>query len=132
MLLRIEELPDGQGLLLGGELDLSNANDLLDLARSHVPAEGGDLVMDLAEVTFMDSTGLSVLVQIARLLDGKGRLILQAPGKAVSRLFELTGVNALSNLEVRHHGETESIPGTAGGPVPDPGVHPNSGGRLGT
>lgn len=128
MLLRIEELPDGRGLALGGELDLSNANDLLDLARARPAAGNGDLVVDLAEVTFMDSTGLSALVQIARLLEGKGRLILQAPGKAVSRLFELTGVNAMSNLEVRHHGETAIVPGTTGGPEPNPGVHPGSGG----
>jgi anti-sigma B factor antagonist len=127
VLLRIKELPDGRGLLLGGELDLSNANDLLDVARSHLPAGDGDLVMDLAEVTFMDSTGLSILVQIARLLEGKGRLILEAPGKAVSRLFELTGVHGMSNLEVRYHGEEAIVPGTAGGSESDPGVRPSPG-----
>jgi anti-sigma B factor antagonist len=127
VLLRIKELPDGRGLLLGGELDLSNANDLLDVARGHLPAGDGDLVMDLAEVTFMDSTGLSILVQIARLLEGKGRLILEAPGKAVSRLFELTGVQGMSNLEVRYHGEEAIVPGAAGGSESDPGVHPSPG-----
>lgn len=126
-MLRIEELPGGEGLLLGGELDLSNANDFLSVAKEHVPSGPGDLVVDLAAVSFMDSTGLSVLVQLARLLDGKGRLILRAPGKAVSRLFELTGVNGMSNLEVRDHGEDPILPGPAGSPEPDPGVRPHSG-----
>jgi anti-anti-sigma factor len=52
-------------LTLGGEIDLSNSEDLVSAARlalSSKPCES--LTLDMADVTFIDSTGLSALVMI--------------------------------------------------------------------
>jgi anti-sigma B factor antagonist len=58
-------------------------------------AEDGEIdvvVVDLAGVAFMDSTGLSSLMRSKDALDQRGvSLRLAAPSKAVERIFSVTG-----------------------------------------
>ena len=50
------------------------------------------VVVDLGEVTFMDSTALSALMRSKDTLGQKGTsLRLAAPSKAVERIFSVTG-----------------------------------------
>jgi anti-anti-sigma factor len=52
-------------LTLGGEIDLSNSDDLVGAARLALSSKPCDAVtIDLGGVTFVDSTGLSALVVI--------------------------------------------------------------------
>ena len=52
----------------------------------------GAVVVDLGEVTFMDSTALSALMRSKDTLGQKGTsLRLAAPSKAVERIFSVTG-----------------------------------------
>lgn len=111
MQLEIEDLPAGGGLRLTGEVDLSTAEDLakaIDALMGSAPP--GDLTIDLSGVTFMDSTGLRVIITVAHQLEGRGKLVLTAPGPMVMRLFELTGVAHLANLQLLERGQ----------PAPDP------------
>jgi anti-anti-sigma factor len=49
------------------------------------------LTIDLSGVTFMDSSGLRVLISAHRSMrDRDGRLVLRAPSPTVSRLLEIT------------------------------------------
>ena len=78
-----------------GELDLSDAPELgrlLDAER----AAGHDLVVDLREMTFIDSSGLAVLVWAAQSAAASGRgLRLVAPPPPVMRTFYVTGLHEL-------------------------------------
>jgi anti-sigma B factor antagonist len=52
-----------------------------------------DVVVDLSGVTFMDSTGIGVLLNALRALAARhGRLVLVCPTKKVLRPFEVTGL----------------------------------------
>jgi anti-sigma B factor antagonist len=52
----------------------------------------GAVVVDLGEVTFMDSTALSALMRSKDALGQKGiSFRLAAPSKAVERIFSVTG-----------------------------------------
>jgi anti-sigma B factor antagonist len=63
------------------------------------PEPGGRLLLDLAALSFMDSTGVSVLVQAKQSADANGWLIaVRAPTGQVRRLLELVGL--LGRLEV--------------------------------
>lgn len=97
--LRIEsELTDDRlRLSLHGELDLATGGVLEEQLRQH-GAGGRHVVLDMAGVDFMDSTGVRILLDAKRQADSAGLdfqvLALTAP---VRRLLEITGV--LSRLE---------------------------------
>ena len=51
------------------------------------------MVVDLSEVTFMDSTGIGVLLNALRhFTTRKGKLVLVCPTARVLRPFEITGL----------------------------------------
>ncbi len=74
---------------VAGEVDLDTADQL----AAGLEACHGTVVLDLAGVTFMDSSGLGTLVRARnRLLSEGGALLVRDPSKRVRRLFELTGL----------------------------------------
>ena len=76
---------------LAGELDLLNAEDVE--AKLEPDSKGqGDLVLDLTDLAFIDSSGIRVLIRTAKRLEGKGRLILRAPNRQVQVVLSLAGV----------------------------------------
>jgi anti-sigma B factor antagonist len=76
---------------LAGELDLAAAPVLRErLAEAAGSAERG-VVLDMAEVTFVDSSALRELLRARAALEAAGaRLVLAAVGPPVARLLELT------------------------------------------
>lgn len=79
-------------LHLTGELDLAAAPGL-ESALDAVLADSEDVVLDIAEVTFLDSSGLRVLVAAQNQSSEAGKtLTLLNPSAAVSRILEITGL----------------------------------------
>jgi anti-anti-sigma factor len=79
---------------VGGEIDLGTAGELGDHLVSAMQDSGGDLVLDLADVSFMDSTGLKVLLATrkrAQLVGG--HLALAAAGRSVRKVLSVTGLD---------------------------------------
>lgn len=75
---------------LRGEVDAHTAPTLAQRFRT-LPA--GDIVIDMADVTFMDSNGLRVLIDLQqRAVEASHRLILDAPSPSVIRLLEVSGL----------------------------------------
>ena len=99
MLLQLARTTDPRGFRLVGEMDLSNVSTLSDAIAAEVDA-GGDITLDLAGLVFMDSTGIQVLIETARALEGTGRLILLEPGSLVRRTLERVQIGRLSNIEI--------------------------------
>jgi anti-anti-sigma factor len=92
---QIDTRRDGTAIVLAvsGELDLASSPALrTELARAD--DAGADLViLDLRELVFMDSTGLSVLVKAHQHAAESGRrFAVVRGGKQVERLLSLTGV----------------------------------------
>jgi anti-anti-sigma factor len=81
-----------------GELDQGTAVELRAALTETLDAEGGVLV-DLGECGFIDSTGLSLLVEAKRHLAEDGRpFAVCAPDADVRRLLELTGIDRAVGL----------------------------------
>ncbi len=78
---------------VGGELDLASS-PALEEELDRVVASGAQLVIvDLRELEFMDSTGLSVLVRAHQRAEEQGkRFGLVNGSQQVQRLLTLTGV----------------------------------------
>ncbi|MFB6633616.1 STAS domain-containing protein [Streptomyces sp. NPDC056362] len=82
-------------IAVAGELDLTSCPVLED-AACQAMAGGMPLRLDMAGVTFMDSSGLNLLLMLRRrLMEGGGRLELTGVGEAPMRVLTLTGADAL-------------------------------------
>jgi anti-sigma B factor antagonist len=84
------ELDGGVRVILSGDLDLSTAKEAEQAIEE---AERGVklIVIDLRRLSFMDSTGLRVIVSADKRAKRSGRraVIVQGPS-AVRRVFEIT------------------------------------------
>ncbi len=91
--LNVQHDPRAVVLSIGGELDLASS-PLLDQELTRVTATEPELlVLDLRELAFMDSTGLSVLVRAHHHAEEAGRrMVLVRGGPQVQRLLTLTGL----------------------------------------
>jgi anti-sigma B factor antagonist len=79
---------------VGGEVDVSTCGELRSglLAALSTEASQG-LVVNLADVQFIDSTGVGVLVGIwRRIRADDGRLVLAAPSRQVRRTLDTAGL----------------------------------------
>jgi anti-anti-sigma factor len=87
-------------LELTGELDLDWAPNLEETIRE-VSATGSGLVIDLRKVTFMDSTGLRVLIVAATLCEEMGHELRIIPGEDIQRILEMTGLDRVLQFTSR-------------------------------
>jgi anti-anti-sigma factor len=87
-------------LHVSGEVDLAVSATLLDaILSAGLTGHNSDLVVDLSQVTFLDSSGIRTLVEAATRLanDGIG-LRVTNPSPFVTKVFELSGVGAYLGL----------------------------------
>jgi anti-anti-sigma factor len=91
-------LEDARGFRLVGELDLSTVGLLL-AALDTLPA--GANVLDLAELSFMDASGLHALEGYAGSLNGAAPLVLENVPPWIQRLFHITGAELDPDIEIR-------------------------------
>jgi anti-sigma B factor antagonist len=87
-------------VVMAGELDGASApplsEQLCDVAGELV----GDLVVDIGLLTFMDSTGLSLLLSLHKMVRACGRtLTIRDPTPMARRLFQITGLDQLLTVE---------------------------------
>ena len=78
---------------VAGELDLYTAPALREALQSTVGRSPERLVVDLAGVTFIDSTALGALVEARSQLRDGGAFALAAPGLEVRRALEVSGLD---------------------------------------
>jgi len=80
-------------IALAGELDPHTAPLLEGAIDEVLGREGTDLVLDLSQLGFVDSSGLRVLISAQHRPDEQGgTLVLQSPSETVRRLLEITGL----------------------------------------
>ena len=87
---RVNDVGNVHVVSFRGELDLSTADGLVDWL---VDIAGPKIVIDLSELTFMDSSGIAVFVQAKNELGDS--VVLTRPQPNVRRVFELTGLSDL-------------------------------------
>jgi anti-sigma B factor antagonist len=87
---------------LTGELDLYNAQAVRDELFAVAALAPDRLVVDLSAVTFIDSTGLGVLIEARTQLANRQAFLLAAPGLETRRALELSGLD-------RHFAVHESL-----------------------
>ena len=90
----LEVVDDEQVIVVSGEVDLS-VTDRLWGCMAVAIAAGGPVVLDLQQVTFIDSSGLNLLGRAHHDLGDRPELVVvRRPSPQVSRVLEMSGVGA--------------------------------------
>jgi anti-sigma B factor antagonist len=86
--------PDGDTVIVRGEIDMATASQLRDLLNGLVDAGSTRILLDCRGLDFLDSSGIGVLVAVRKRLGDNGALTLEAPPAHVRKVLDLTGVSA--------------------------------------
>ena len=78
---------------LVGELDLYNAAEVREALLRVCSEQPSRLVVDLAEVEFVDSTALGVLIEARSKLENRQSFLLAAPGRETHRALTISGLD---------------------------------------
>jgi len=87
-------------IVLTGELDIASGPDLEQVLEAEFAESVADLVLDLQGVTFIDSSGLRVVLVASRTAGDAGRRLIVVPGDGqVLRVIRLAQVEDRLDLQ---------------------------------
>jgi anti-anti-sigma factor len=85
-----------------GEIDSSNAAELRLALAERLPSASSALVLDLSDVTYLDSSGIQLLFELGRRLAARRQALrLVVPAAApIRRVLELCAVGAVAPMDL--------------------------------
>ena len=90
---------DPPRIRLAGEMDLRAASDLREALLTALSDGGGSVLLDMAGLSFIDSTIISVLVMARKRADlNHGVVYLTSVPERIGRILALTGIDSLFAL----------------------------------
>lgn len=101
---RLEVSISGKVISLHGEIDCSNVRDIAEELLRAVSSRSSSLVLDLAGVRYLDSTGIRMLFELADRLDvARQSLVLVVPESSpIRRLLAITRVEDVAVITEQH------------------------------
>jgi anti-anti-sigma factor len=92
--LQIEEMDQVVLARLDGELDMSNASELGTAIPSQVTNEALGVVIDLTNVTYIDSAGIHILFELRGRLKDRGQetQLVMPPDAPVAAALKIVGI----------------------------------------
>ena len=110
--LEVSELASGEiRLLVSGELDLESAPQLLDaiLCSGLANEPGVRIVVELQDVSFIDSSGLAALVEAHhRIAQQEQELLLGRLSERVARILSIAGLDQVIGTDERPADESRA------------------------
>jgi anti-sigma B factor antagonist len=109
------QTPDWPGALIvaRGELDVQSVDELRARLNEAIDAGNKRIVMDLAEVSFIDSLSLSALVGARRKLGDDGRLAVVAVHEYVQLILQATGLEQVLDVFETREAAVAFVQGSA-------------------
>jgi anti-anti-sigma factor len=100
---------------LRGEIDLANARAIGSLVTGSVPNDATGLVVDLSDVTYLDSSGVHLIFDLSERLSARQqRLALVVPeGSRIRRVLDLVNVQAVLPVAPTPGEAVEAVRGAA-------------------
>lgn len=101
MKVRCERLGSTLVVKLDGELDQSCAADLREKIDREINLHGiNNLVMDFDKVSFMDSSGIGMLIGRYKLIKARGgKMLVIRVSEQVDKIVNLSGLKSLMEFE---------------------------------
>ncbi len=93
-----------------GRLVMADAADARENLKAIVEGGKGKLILDLTDLTFIDSSGCAVLISAFKAVRAKdGRMILTGLSRNVQALLELTRLNEIFELYANTEGALHAM-----------------------
>jgi anti-sigma B factor antagonist len=97
-------------IALTGEIDLYTAPEFKQQLLEVIGKGGKQVVVDLTDTTFIDSTTLGVLVGgVKRLRPNGGQLSIVCSDRNITKIFEITGLNRVFPIHETRAEALESL-----------------------
>ncbi len=81
---------------IAGELDLETSANFKDILNKTIDEKMANIIFDCQELTFIDSTGLGIMISIYKRIKEHGHLVkIKNPKKNINKLLNITGLNTV-------------------------------------
>jgi len=92
--------PDAIVASVSGDIDGSNAAELRRGVAERVPPTARSLIMDLTATTYIDSTGVELLFELARRLSARRQIftVVVPKGSGIRKVLELCDIGSVAIL----------------------------------
>lgn len=101
LLIETDASADGYVIRVKGEVDLYSSPELREAITEAVPKAAKEVVVDLSEVPYMDSSGVATLVEGFRSAKAKNSgFVLLSPSNQVLKVLQLSKLDAV--FEIRN------------------------------
>lgn len=97
MTIQVVEIDDG--LLVDGELDMDAADDFLEIAEASLDGTR-EVVLDIADLGFIDSAGVRAILQLAATSCPNG-MVLRRPREGVQRVLDIRKIEEVPGIRVQ-------------------------------
>ena len=99
MSLNIEKkFSDGNTIVLSGRLDTVTAPQL-EAELEKILSDSDALVLDMANLEYISSAGLRVILKAQKAMNTKGTMKLIRVGESIMEVFDITGFSDFLNIE---------------------------------
>ncbi|MBS4178606.1 anti-sigma factor antagonist [Lederbergia citrea] len=103
--IEIAEKEQELNVKLSGEIDAYTAPKVREELFSGIETPGTKMIVDLSDVSYMDSTGLGVFVGLFKELKANdGQLVLTGMTDRLHRLFDITGLADVMDINTEVEG----------------------------
>lgn len=87
-------------IYIDGELDIFNAQDVRVRVLDEYEKSKSDIVLDFSHVSFMDSTGLGILISIQKVLNDDGyKLRIVNVDPKIKKIFVITELEEVFDIK---------------------------------
>lgn len=89
-------------LKVGGEIDLSNIDDLRTAIDNAISRSPTGFIVDLSDISYIDSAGVAVIIGAYRRVSKAGGIlaVVKPTHEGVRRVLDLIGLHMLPNIIV--------------------------------
>jgi anti-sigma B factor antagonist len=91
----VSDTGTGPVIKAAGELDASNIHSLRSVLETHLDSPAPALVLEFADVTFMDTSAIALLIQTSK----KKSVKILNPSGPVRAVIEMTGLDGVLVME---------------------------------
>jgi anti-sigma B factor antagonist len=99
----VSESPDGSAIVaIGGEIDVATSPEVRRALHALVDEGATSIRLDLAATTFIDSTGLGVLVGVLKRMrerDPDAEVVIIGLASPVRKVFDITGLTDVFSVD---------------------------------